>query len=323
MKSSWIAVGLIFSCAAFGVPVESAPDLDLALSLAKKNNAVVMMNFTGTDWCTACIHLKEKVLSTDEFARVYGGKIVMTAVDFPRLPELRAKISKAESRRREELLNSYKIKGLPTAVLLDAGGLPFAIITGSRPTPAEYMKVIDEALKTRSARDEAFSKASALRGMERAKALAAALRLLPEACRGKYTAVVKEINLLDPGNTLGFRDLLGKSEAYIKQMNDFRAIADTFRGHFDKVSLQEDIKKLEEFLKTPGLEPDVRQLALRSIGDSYAFMRDDNGMLKAYKEALEASPKTKLADNLRSMIEYTNKRIEAMKNARESATGPR
>lgn len=312
------AVAFAYAFAASAAPVKSADSIDAALALAKEDNAVVMMNFTGTDWCTACIHLKENVLSTPAFAEAYGGRIVMTAVDFPRLPELRAKISKAEARRREELLNSYQIKGLPTAVLLDAAGLPFAMITGSRPTPAEYMKVIDEAFKVRKARDEAFAKASPLRGMERAKALAAALELLPKPCRGKYKGVVKEINLLDPGNTLGYRDLLGKSEAYIKQMNDFRALADTFRGHFDEPSLRGDIKKLEEFLKTPNLEPDIRQLVYRSIGDSYAFMRNDDGMLKAYEDALKASPETKLAANLRSMIEYTRKRMEAMKKEREA-----
>lgn len=298
--------------------LETAATLDEAIKLARAKHCAVMMNFTGTDWCTACIHLKEKVLTTQAFADKFGGKIVMTAVDFPRLPELRAKIPPEEARRREELLNSYQIKGLPTAVFLDEGGFPFALIVGSRPTSEEYMKVIDEAFKVRKARDEAFAKAAPLRGMERAKALAAALDLLPKPCRGKYTAVVKEINVLDPQNTLGYRDLLGKSEAYVKQMKAFQDLARTFQGHFDRPALEEDIKKLEAFLKTPKLEPDVRQLAYRAMGDSYAFMHDDAGMLKSYEEALKASPDTKLAANLKSMIEYTKKRIEAMKKERSA-----
>lgn len=289
-----------------------------ALAAAKAKDGYVMMNFTGTDWCTACIHLKEKVLSTDVFCEAYGDKLVMTSVDFPRLPELRAKISKEEGERREALLNSFQIKGLPSAVLFDANGFPFAILAGARPTPEEYMQLIEDALKVRDARDIALAKAQGLTGIARATALAEALNLLPEPCRGKYPREVKEINLLDPENTLGYRDVLGKSEAYVKQMKALEDLAQTFRGHFSKEELCSDIQKLEAFLKTPNLEPDICQLTYRLIGDSYAFMRDDANMIKAYEAAVKASPETELSERLTATLEYTKIRIEQQRKEKET-----
>lgn len=290
--------------------LQTAATMDEALALAKEKQGVVMMNFTGTDWCTACIHLKEKILTTEAFAEAYGDKLVMTSVDFPRLPELRAKISKEEQARREALLNSYQIRGLPTAVLFDAYGFPFAIINGARPTLEDYKPLIDEALAIREKRDAALKAASTLQGMERATALANALNLIPEPCRNKYRSLVEEINILDPNNTLGYRNVLGKSEAYIRQMAELQAITDTFRGRFKKEELEESITILEAFLQKPDLEGDVRQLALRTMGDSYAFLRDEINMLKCYEEAIKASPESPLVRRIQANVDCTRKRLE-------------
>lgn len=317
-KSFFFMLATMATVALHAAQLQTVETFKEALAAAKAKDGYVMMNFTGTDWCTACIHLKEKVLSTETFCNAYGDKLVMTSVDFPRLPELRAKISKEEGERREALLNSYQIKGLPSAVLFDANGFPFAILAGARPTPEDYMKLVDDAIKVREARDAAFAKAQGLTGMARATALAEALNLLPEPCRGKYPREVKEINLLDPENTLGYRDVLGKSEAYVKQMKALEDLAQTFRGHFAKEELLADITKLEAFLKTPNLEPDICQLTYRLIGDSYAFMRDDANMLKAYEAAVKASPETELAGRLTEMINYTYYRLEQQKKEQEA-----
>lgn len=316
-KMLFSAFAILTSLALSAAQLQTAETFKEALEAARAKQGFVMMNFTGTDWCTACIHLKEKVLTTDVFCDAYGDKLVMTSVDFPRLPELRAKISKEEGERREALLNSFQIKGLPSAVLFDVNGFPFAILAGARPTPEEYMKLIEDALKVRDARDKAIAKAQGLTGMERATALAEALNLLPEPCRGKYPREVKEINLLDPENTLGYRDILGKSEAYVKQMKALEDLAQTFRGHFKKEELLADIKKLEAFLETPNLEPDICQLTYRLIGDSYAFMRDDDNMVKAYTAAVKASPDTDLAGRLTSTLEYTKFRIQQQQKEKE------
>jgi hypothetical protein len=200
-------------------------------------------------------------------------------------------------------------------VIFDAGGFPFAIINGTRPTFEDYAKLIDEALEIRVQRDNLLTQAQTLQGMERATALANALNLLPEPCRNKYPALVKEINLLDPENTLGYRDVLGKSEAYVKQMKALDDIVSQFRGRFKREELLANIQVIDEFIKTPGLDPEIRQRALRVKGDSYAFMRDIPNMLAAYEEAVAAAPKTDLARRLQQNIDFNHQRMEEAKKA--------
>jgi thioredoxin-related protein len=318
MKKLVFIATLATSLMAYGADLQTADTMEEALALAKEKHGYVMMNFTGTDWCTACIHLKEKILTTDAFAEAYGDILVMTSVDFPRLPELRAKISQEEAARREALLNSYQVRGLPTAVLFDAFGFPFAIINGARPTLEDYKPLIDEALAIREKRDAALKAAAGLQGMERATALANALNLLPAPCRDKYRALVEEINLLDPENTLGYRNVLGKSEAYIKQMAALQEITQKFVGRFKKEELKENIAILEDFLKTPNLEGDVRQLALRAMGDSYAFLREEEKMLECYEEAVKASPESPIVRRLQANVDYTKKRFEEAKKAKQA-----
>lgn len=309
-KCFTLIAALLLAQLTIAAPLQTVETMKEALAIARQKDGCVLMYFTGTDWCTACIQLKEKIISTEAFAEKYGDKFVMTTVDFPRLPALRAKVSKEEAARREALINSYKARGLPTAVIFDAAGFPFAIINGTRRTFEDYAKLIDEALETRLQRDKLLAQAQTLQGMERATALANALNLLPEPCRNKYPTLVTEINLLDPENTLGYRDVLGKSEAYVKQMKALDDITSQFVGRFKREELLENIRLIEDFLKTPGLDPEIRQRALRVKGDSYAFMRDIPNMLAAYEEAVAAAPKTDLARRLQQNIDFNRQRIE-------------
>lgn len=49
-------------------------DLPGALSQAQSENKLVLLDFTGSDWCPWCIKFDQEVLSTSQFAS-YAGKI--------------------------------------------------------------------------------------------------------------------------------------------------------------------------------------------------------------------------------------------------------
>ncbi|MCA9784845.1 MAG: thioredoxin family protein, partial [Candidatus Cloacimonetes bacterium] len=42
-------------------------DYEEALKLAKKERKLVLVDFTGSDWCGWCIKLKDEVFSKEEF----------------------------------------------------------------------------------------------------------------------------------------------------------------------------------------------------------------------------------------------------------------
>ena len=288
------------------------PTVEAALSAVNKDGRCIMLNFTGTDWCTACIHLKKRILDSAEFNNAMDKKLVLVEVDYPRTPELANKISAEEWKRREALLTRYRAEGLPYAVLLDSQGFPFATLSGTTHTAQDYLLRIDLAFSTLTARDCALRKAETLTGMDRARALAAALNLLPAVCREQYREIVREIVETDANDTLGYRQYLTGSEARIHQMNKLNELLDAFRGRHSPEQLQQQLSLLDAFLSTPNLDPDVRQAALRTKADTYAFLRDIPNMLKWMKEAHAVNPESRLGKKLEKNIQYTETQLLPM-----------
>ena len=296
--------------------------LDEALAVTRKDGRCIMLNFTGTDWCTACIHLRTNILDSTAFNAAMDDKLVLVEVDYPRTPELVMKISAEDWKKREALLISYRAEGLPYAVLLDPYGYPFATLSGTTRTTQDYLPLLEKAFATLAARDAAMKKAATLTGMERAKALAEALNLLPEPCRDKYKDIVREIVTLDKDNILEYRQYIRNSETCIRQMNEFNELVSTFRGKHAPEQLQEHLVRLDEFLSQSDLDADVRQSALRAKSDTYAFLRDIPNMVKYMREAYEANPESRMGKKLKTNLRYTEEHVLPMWTAEHDGAAP-
>lgn len=293
-------------------PLTALPEyasLEEALPVARKENRAIMLNFTGTDWCTACIHLRSRILDSDDFNAAMGKKLLLVEIDYPRNPELVSKISKEEWQARENLLVSYRAQGLPFAVLMDEHGYPFATLEGTSRTVNDYLPRIQKALEIRDARDAAMKKATMYTGFEHARAMAAALNLLPEACRDKYPDQIRAITDNDPEDKLGYRQYTDGANLRISQMNRLRRLMSRFQGKFSPDEIRRNIAELDDFLCDQALTPEVRQEALRAKADSYAFLRDVPAMLKTMKEARDVNPNSRLGKKLSDNIKFTEENI--------------
>lgn len=93
-------------------------DFPGALKQARAENKLVLLDFTGSDWCPTCIQLQHDVLSTEKFAAYAGAKLELVKLDFPRhtaqSPEL--------ARANHDLARQFLIEGYPTLILLNADG---------------------------------------------------------------------------------------------------------------------------------------------------------------------------------------------------------
>jgi thiol-disulfide isomerase/thioredoxin len=101
-------------------------DLPTALNQARSANKLVLLDFTGSDWCPWCIKFDQEVLSTPEFAAYAGRKLELVKVDFPRhmlLPDVLR-------RDNEALAKQFNVDGYPTYVLLNAAGQELGRQTG-------------------------------------------------------------------------------------------------------------------------------------------------------------------------------------------------
>jgi protein disulfide-isomerase len=93
-------------------------DYDEALKVAKEENRLVFIDFTGSDWCGWCIKLDEEILSKRKFQKYAEDNLVLVKIDFPR----KTKLPKDQAEANAALAKKYGIEGFPTIIVLNSKG---------------------------------------------------------------------------------------------------------------------------------------------------------------------------------------------------------
>ena len=79
-----VIVTLALGIAACRAELTWLTDYDTALQQARSEGKLVLIDFTGSDWCGWCMKLNKEILSTPEFARYAGEKLILVELDFPK-----------------------------------------------------------------------------------------------------------------------------------------------------------------------------------------------------------------------------------------------
>lgn len=120
---------------------EWTTDLPKAVAKAKAEGKLVLVDFTGSDWCGWCIKLKGEVFDTKEFKEYAAKNLVLVEVDFPRRKELPSGLKATN----QALADKYGIQGFPTLIILDGNGQQVGKLGykpgGPAPTIAELAKL--------------------------------------------------------------------------------------------------------------------------------------------------------------------------------------
>jgi protein disulfide-isomerase len=93
-------------------------DLPAAKAKAKEEKKLVLIDFTGSDWCPPCKALHKNVLATSEFGEYAKKNLVLVDIDFPNAKKQSPELKKANNALKDQ----FKIEGFPTIVVLDADG---------------------------------------------------------------------------------------------------------------------------------------------------------------------------------------------------------
>jgi protein disulfide-isomerase len=145
-----IVLGMWMLCAALVLNAADADwmtDFEKAKAKAKQEKKLILLDFTGSDWCPPCIQLKKNVFSTDEFAKYAKDNLVLMEVDFPRRTAQSDQLKKAN----EKLKNAYGPEGFPTLVLVDATGKELGRQVGySGEKPAAFIAKVEGWKATKS-----------------------------------------------------------------------------------------------------------------------------------------------------------------------------
>jgi len=91
---------------------------DQAAALARKTDKLILADFTGSDWCPACMMLKKEVFTTEQFKAWASKNAVLLELDFPRTKPQSA----ATKAHNERLREKYGVHSFPTILFLDPDG---------------------------------------------------------------------------------------------------------------------------------------------------------------------------------------------------------
>ena len=125
----WLAAGVLGGACrrADEAPKTKAPpaaeatwltNFETAQVRARSEKKLLLIEFTGSDWCPPCIMLGRQVFSQPEFKDYAAQHLVLLEVDFPRRKELSAEQKAAN----QALAERFGIYGFPTVIILDPNG---------------------------------------------------------------------------------------------------------------------------------------------------------------------------------------------------------
>lgn len=104
-----------------GTDVKWLSDMDTAQKEAKADHKLILLNFSGSDWCLPCMKMKKTVFEMTDFTNYASESLVLVNADFPRLKQ--NQLAKEQKQKNEALADKYNPAGtFPYTLLLDADG---------------------------------------------------------------------------------------------------------------------------------------------------------------------------------------------------------
>ncbi len=131
------------------VSVRWFTDFDQASVEAAKSNKMILLNFSGSDWCGPCIRMEKEIFESavfDDYAQKY---LVLLRADFPRMKK--NQLSEAQMKKNEMLADKYDSQGkFPYTILMNAKGEVLKEWEGlPQQSPAAFVAEINKVTRAR------------------------------------------------------------------------------------------------------------------------------------------------------------------------------
>ena len=271
---------------------------------AKADNKLLLVDFTGSDWCGWCIKLKDEVFSKKEFQTEAPKQFVLVELDFPRQKKLPDELKT----QNDQLAKQYKVRGFPSILLLDAAGQVIAR-TGYRPDgPEKYVAHLAEFVKTHDSILKMRTELAKVQGLDRAKLL----DQLVEA----YGKLDNEIDELDAwGKEIVALD--ADNKAGLKGKYQFRVLVAEAGKLLREKKFDEAQAVLGKVLAIPALTGEQVQEARFTQGTCYLTQEDYQKAADSFKKALEAAPDGPRAPAAKTMLSRAESELEKQKSKAE------
>ncbi len=116
----------LFIAAAFLFTTNFAPspwltNLEKAEQIAKTEHKLILLNFSGSDWCLPCMRLRADIFDSNSFMQYAKGNLILVNADFPR--KKKDQLSPEQQKINDALASKYNPDGrFPFTILLDSNG---------------------------------------------------------------------------------------------------------------------------------------------------------------------------------------------------------
>lgn len=272
-------------------------DFEAARKQAAAEKKDLLLDFTGSEWCGICKVLDQEVFQQEAFKNGVKDKFVLVELDYPQEPGGKVAGQPEEVRlQNERLAAKYPVPGMPSIVLCDASGRPYAQ-TGYQQGGAErYVAHLDELRALGTRRAAFLAEAAGKEGVPKAKALVGALRSVsmdPALFDATQQDLVDAVLAADPKDETGF----AKQRAQRKDLVKFEEELNAFGASQDIAGA---LAFVEKTAASDRFEGEAKQQVLATKAVILARMERFDDALKALDEAKSAAPESEIAPQLES-----------------------
>ena len=96
------------------VPKGWNEDYAAACETAKKEGKLVLLAFSGSDWCGWCVKMEKEIYSDKAFIAGVKKKFVPVMIDNPRNKEILSPLAKKQN---EKLTKQFQVSGYPSTMI--------------------------------------------------------------------------------------------------------------------------------------------------------------------------------------------------------------
>lgn len=116
--------------------IQWQPDFEIAKKQAADQHKLILLNFSGSDWCAPCILMRKEYLESDVFTNLANERLILVNADFPQ--KSKNALPPDVAKRNGALAEKYNPRGnFPLTLLLDSNGKVLKTWNGKPEMPVE------------------------------------------------------------------------------------------------------------------------------------------------------------------------------------------
>lgn len=131
------------------LPILWLGDFNEAIKQSTESHKLILVNFSGSDWCGPCIRLRREILESDVFEKYASDHLILVRADFPR--QKKNQLPAKQLKLNEALAERYNSEGkFPYTLLVDGHGKILKFWDGyPNETPEKFVKEIADLNKSK------------------------------------------------------------------------------------------------------------------------------------------------------------------------------